>query len=78
MANKLCLKIIMRSISDSIMGAISDNENVKGFVDAIGLRFVVSDKAETGDLMDKLMNIRYDGINGVSEHVMKMIIYLLN
>lgn len=73
MANKLCLKIIKRFISDSIMGAILDNKNAKGFVDAIGLRFVESDKAETGDLMDKLMNMRYDGISGVRKQVMKMI-----
>lgn len=35
-ANKLCLKIIKRSISDSILGAIPNNENVKSFMDAIG------------------------------------------
>ncbi|CAA2974001.1 Hypothetical predicted protein [Olea europaea subsp. europaea] len=72
-ANKLCLKIIKRSISDSILGVISDNENVKSFMDAIGENFVESDKAETGDLMDKLMSMRYDGTNGDREHAMKMI-----
>ncbi|CAA3011347.1 UBN2 domain-containing [Olea europaea subsp. europaea] len=66
-ANKLCLKIIKRSISDSILGAIPDNENAKNFMDAIG------EKAETGDLMDKFMSMKYDGTSGVREHVMKMI-----
>ncbi|CAI9783889.1 unnamed protein product [Fraxinus pennsylvanica] len=62
--NRLCLKIIKHSIFDSIMGAIPDNENAKGLVDAIGMRFVEYDKAETGDMMDKLINMRYAGASG--------------
>ncbi|KAF8398856.1 hypothetical protein HHK36_014720 [Tetracentron sinense] len=72
-ANKLCLKIIKRFILDSIMGAILDNDNAKNFLDAIGQRFVESDKAETGDLMDRLMSMKYDGSSGVREYIMKMI-----
>lgn len=72
-ANKLCLKIIKRSISNSILGAIPDNENAKSFMDAIGEKFIESDKVETGDLMDKFMSMKYDGTSGVREHVMKMI-----
>ncbi|XP_035545901.1 uncharacterized protein LOC118348407 [Juglans regia] len=72
-ANRLCLKIIKRSISDSIMGAIPDNDNAKQFLGAIGQRFVESNKAETGDLMDRLMSMKYDGSSGVREYIMKMI-----
>ncbi|KAF5443360.1 hypothetical protein F2P56_035920, partial [Juglans regia] len=72
-ANKLYLKIIKRSISDSIKGAIPDNYNAKNFVDAIGQRFVESNKAETRDRMDKLMSMNYDGTSGVMEYIMKMI-----
>ncbi|XP_038970576.1 uncharacterized protein LOC120104119 [Phoenix dactylifera] len=72
-ANRLCLKIIKRSISNSIMGAIPDNDNAKNFLDAIGQRFVESDKAETGDLMDKFMSMKYDGVCGVREYIMKML-----
>ncbi|KAG7949575.1 hypothetical protein I3843_13G069700 [Carya illinoinensis] len=56
-ANRLCLKIIKRSISDSIMGAIPDSDN----------------KAETRDLMDRLMSMKYDGSSEVREYIMKMI-----
>ncbi|XP_042988847.1 uncharacterized protein LOC122316391 [Carya illinoinensis] len=35
-ANRLCLKSIKHSISDSIMGAIPDNDNAKNFLGAIG------------------------------------------
>ncbi|KAF8378404.1 hypothetical protein HHK36_029743 [Tetracentron sinense] len=55
------------------MGAIPDNDNAKNFLDAIGQRFVESDKAETGDLMDRLMSMKYDGSSGVREYIMKMI-----
>ncbi|XP_041011466.1 uncharacterized protein LOC121255257 [Juglans microcarpa x Juglans regia] len=72
-ANRLCLKIIKRSISDSIMGAIPDNDSAKKFLGAIGQKFVESDKAETGDLMDRLMSMKYDGSSGVREYIMKMI-----
>lgn len=64
-ANKLCLKIIKRSISDSIISAILDNDNSKIFMDVIGHRFVESDKVESGDLMDKLMSMKYDCIREV-------------
>ncbi|XP_041002871.1 uncharacterized protein LOC121248462 [Juglans microcarpa x Juglans regia] len=33
-ANRFCLKIIKRSISDSIMGAIPDNDSAKKFLGA--------------------------------------------
>ncbi|XP_022876830.1 uncharacterized protein LOC111395038 [Olea europaea var. sylvestris] len=56
-ANKLCLKIIKRSISDSIKGAFPNNKNAK---------------VETEDLMDKLMSMRCDVTSCVTEHVMKM------
>ncbi|KAF5459456.1 hypothetical protein F2P56_023399 [Juglans regia] len=72
-ANRLCLKIIKRSISDSIMGAIPDSDNAKQFLGAIGQRFVESDKVETGDLMDRMMSMKYDGSSGVREYIMKMI-----
>ncbi|XP_035542076.1 uncharacterized protein LOC118344785 [Juglans regia] len=72
-ANRLCLKIIKHSISDSIIGAIPDNDNAKQFLGAIGQRFIESDKTETGDLMDRLMSMKYDGSSGVREYIMKMI-----
>ncbi|XP_038970703.1 uncharacterized protein LOC120104169 [Phoenix dactylifera] len=55
------------------MGAIPDHDNAKNFLDAIGQRFVESDKAETGDLIDKFMNMKYDGVCGVREYIMKML-----
>lgn len=55
------------------MGAIPDNDNAKGFMNAIGQRFVESDKAEIGDMMDKLMSMKYDGTSEIREYVMKVI-----
>ncbi|KAG7968142.1 hypothetical protein I3843_08G137300 [Carya illinoinensis] len=36
-------------------------------------RFIEFDKAEIGDLMDRLMSMKYDGSSGVREYIMKMI-----
>ncbi|OIT04688.1 hypothetical protein A4A49_65218, partial [Nicotiana attenuata] len=59
-ANKLSLMIMKRSISDPIKGAIKDNGNAKDFLSAIGQKFLESDKAEIGSLIDSLSTIKYD------------------
>lgn len=61
------------SISDLIIDAIPDNENVKSFVDAIGERDLLSLIKLKLDLMGKLMNMRYDDTSIVREHIIKMI-----
>ncbi|GAB2286597.1 hypothetical protein Dimus_020992 [Dionaea muscipula] len=47
----LCLKIIKRSISYSILEAIPDSDDDESFMDVIRDRFLESDKAEIGELM---------------------------
>ncbi|OIT05212.1 hypothetical protein A4A49_02753 [Nicotiana attenuata] len=59
-AKKLSLMIMKRSISDHIKGAIKDNGNAKDFLSAIGQKFLESDKAEIGSLIDSLSTIKYD------------------
>ncbi|XP_075099082.1 uncharacterized protein LOC142175970 [Nicotiana tabacum] len=72
-ANKLSLMIMKRSISDHIRGEIKDNENAKDFLSAIGQKFLESDKAEIGSLIDSLSTIKYDLIDSVCDHIMKLV-----
>ncbi|OIT28409.1 hypothetical protein A4A49_62189, partial [Nicotiana attenuata] len=59
-ANKLSLMIMKRSISDHIKVAIKDNGDAKDFLSAIGQKFLESDKAEIGSLIDSMSTIKYD------------------
>ncbi|XP_009800414.1 uncharacterized protein [Nicotiana sylvestris] len=72
-ANKLSLMIMKRSISDHIKGAIKDNGNAKDFLSAIGQKFLVSDKADIGSLIDSLSTIKYDLVGSVRDHIMKLV-----
>ncbi|KAK4835516.1 hypothetical protein QYF36_010828 [Acer negundo] len=56
-ANSLSLKIIRRSISESPNDVVPKTENAKECFDEIKLKYKESDKAETRELMDKLMGI---------------------
>jgi hypothetical protein len=53
----LNLKIIKRSISDSVLRVILDSDNTRKLILVIKQKF---SESKTGDLMDKLMNIKYD------------------
>nr|XP_009785691.1 PREDICTED: uncharacterized protein LOC104233928 [Nicotiana sylvestris] len=72
-ANKLSLMIMKRSISNHIKGAINDNGNAKDFLSAIGQKFLESDKAEIGSLIDSLYTIKYDLIGSARDHIMKLV-----
>uniref|UniRef100_A0A2N9I4J9 Integrase catalytic domain-containing protein n=1 Tax=Fagus sylvatica TaxID=28930 RepID=A0A2N9I4J9_FAGSY len=65
--------MMKRSISEALIGALPKTDNAKEFLVAIGQKFQFSDKAETGELMGKLMGMRYDGIGGIREFIMKMV-----
>jgi hypothetical protein len=71
-ANRLSLMMMKRSISEALIGALPKTDNAKEFLVAIGQKFQFSNKAETGELMGKLMGMRYDGIGGIREFIMKM------
>nr|XP_018628690.1 uncharacterized protein LOC104103254 [Nicotiana tomentosiformis]XP_033513866.1 uncharacterized protein LOC104103254 [Nicotiana tomentosiformis] len=72
-ANKLSLMIMKRFISDQIKGAIKDNGNAKDFLSAIGQKFLESDKAEIGNLIDSMSTIKYDLVGSVRDHIMKLV-----
>ncbi|XP_009789792.1 uncharacterized protein [Nicotiana sylvestris] len=72
-ANKLSLMIMKISIYDHIKGAIEDNGNAKDFLSVIGQKFLESDKAEIGSLIDSLSAIKHDLVGSVRCHIMKLV-----
>ncbi|XP_052189694.1 uncharacterized protein LOC127799580 [Diospyros lotus] len=72
-ANRLSLMIMKRSISHTLIGAISKTENAKRFFDDIVEKYKSSEKADAGELMDRLTGMKYDGVGGVREYIMKMV-----
>ena len=65
--------VMKRSISKGLARAIPSTNNAKTFFTSIGERYVVSSKAEASQLMEKFVNMRYDGIVGVKEYFLKMV-----
>ncbi|XP_070054632.1 uncharacterized protein LOC142180022 [Nicotiana tabacum] len=72
-ANELSFMIMKRSISNHIKGAIKDNENAKNFLSVIGHKFLDTDKAEIGSLIDSLSTIKYELVGSVCDHIMKLV-----
>ena len=71
-ANRLCIMVIKRSISPAFKISVPDEQNAKKYLQAISEKFKASEKAETGELMDKLCNLKYDGLSGIRAHILKM------
>ena len=71
-ANRLSIMVMEKSISQSFKVSVSEEANAKTFFEAIGKRFQESKKAETGELMQSLSNMRYDGVSGIKPYILKM------
>ena len=71
-ANRLSIMVMKKSISPSFKVSVSDEANAKSFFAAIGQRFQESEKAETGELMQSLSKMRYDGVSGIWPYILKM------
>ncbi|GKV46366.1 hypothetical protein SLEP1_g53351 [Rubroshorea leprosula] len=71
-ANRLSIMVMKKSISSSFKVSVPNETNAKKFLDAIRQRFQESEKAETGELMQKLCNMQYDGVSRIRAHILKM------
>ena len=61
------------SISHNLIGVISKTENAKKFFDDIVEKYKLSEKADVGELIDRLTGMKYDSVCGVREYIMKMV-----
>ena len=71
-ANRLSIMVMKKSISPSFKVSVSEEANAKRFFESIGQRFQESEKAETGELMQSLSNMRYDGVSRIRPYILKM------
>ncbi|KAH7857196.1 hypothetical protein Vadar_010122 [Vaccinium darrowii] len=71
-SNRMSLMIIKHSISDTIRGAMPEEENAKKFLSQIADRFVASEKVEACTLLSKLVTMRYNGKGNIREYIMEM------
>ncbi|PRQ34493.1 putative RNA-directed DNA polymerase [Rosa chinensis] len=67
----MALIVMKRSMSETVRGGIPDIENAKDFYDAIAAKYKESEKAETGNLMNALISMKFDGVGSVREYIMK-------
>ncbi|KAM1263710.1 hypothetical protein ACFX2G_029301 [Malus domestica] len=71
-SNRISLMIIKRSMTDVVRGGFLDATNAKEFLASIEEKYKESPKSETGNLMNSLTTMRYDGIESVREYILKM------
>ena len=71
-ANRMSIMVMKKSISPSVKVSVSKEANAKSFFKAIEQLFQESEKAETGELMQSLSNMRYDGVSGIRPYILKM------
>ncbi|KAL6182376.1 hypothetical protein ACLB2K_043798 [Fragaria x ananassa] len=72
-ANKMTKLILKRTMSDTVRGSVSDEGTTKEDMDRIAQMYQENQKAETGQLLDSLITMKYGGSGEIREHIMKMI-----
>jgi hypothetical protein len=71
-SNRLSMMFIKTKISTGIHGSVDQHEKVRDLLKAIDDQFVTSDKALASTLIMKFSSLRFIGVKGVREHIMKM------
>jgi hypothetical protein len=77
-SNRLCLKVMQMTISESFRGPISDSTFILGYLKELEQRFVRNEKVEIGILLNKLCTMKYNGKNNVREYILELMKTLQN
>ncbi|GAV59030.1 hypothetical protein CFOL_v3_02563, partial [Cephalotus follicularis] len=72
-SNRLCLMAMKMSISKHLLGDLPETNDVREIFAIVGQRYQVSNNVEARFLMSELTGMRYDGLGGVKEHILRMI-----
>ncbi|GAV58720.1 UBN2 domain-containing protein [Cephalotus follicularis] len=72
-SNRICLLSMRRLILDHLKSGLSTDCTTKELMTTISERYCVSSNADTGSLLQVLLNIKYDGNGGV--RVIRMVDY---
>ncbi|XP_028054445.1 uncharacterized protein LOC114258657 [Camellia sinensis] len=71
-SNRLSLMIMKCSITPAIQGAIPVSESALSYMKSIEEQFIGTSISLTSTFMIKMMTMKYDGLSGVREHILKM------
>ncbi|KAK2998787.1 hypothetical protein RJ639_022915 [Escallonia herrerae] len=71
-SNRISLMIMKGSITTAIRGVIPDSDNAKLYLVHIEEQFQGSSKAHATTLITKMVTLKYNGSNGVREHILQM------
>ncbi|KAM1649269.1 hypothetical protein ACFX14_010564 [Malus domestica] len=72
-SNRISLMIIKRTMTNAVRGGFPEATNAKKFMQSIEEKYKESEKTETGNLMNALTTIRYDGEGSVREYILRVI-----
>ena len=64
--------IMKHFIPEVFRGSISEGENARKFLDEIEQYFAKNEKAETSNLLAKLISMKYKGKSNIREYIMEM------
>ncbi|KAB2629481.1 hypothetical protein D8674_034310 [Pyrus ussuriensis x Pyrus communis] len=59
-ANRMALMVMKRTMSDTVRGGFAACDKAKDFLEAVGVKFRESEKAQMGDLMTTLTTLKVD------------------
>ncbi|XP_006584217.1 uncharacterized protein LOC114420374 [Glycine soja] len=71
-SNRMCLMIMKHSIPEAFRGSISEGQSAKKFLEEIEEYFAKNEKAETSNLLAKLISMKYKGKGNIREYIMEM------
>ncbi|XP_028230365.1 uncharacterized protein LOC114410603 [Glycine soja] len=71
-SNRMCLMIMKRSIPEVFRGSIFEGQSAKKFLEEIEQYFAKNEKAETSNLLAKLISMKYKGKGNIREYIMEM------
>ncbi|XP_074349400.1 uncharacterized protein LOC141689116 [Apium graveolens] len=71
-SNRMCLVIMKRTIPTGFRGSIAESTSAKKFLSDIEQYFAKNEKAETSNLLSKLVTMKYKGKRNIREYIIEM------
>ncbi|XP_051136688.1 uncharacterized protein LOC127255259 [Andrographis paniculata] len=71
-SNRLSMMLIKTKISAGIRASVDQHDNVRELLKAIDEQFVKSDKALASTLIIQFSTMRFTGVRGLREHIIRM------
>jgi len=71
-SNRMSVMIIKRYILEAFRDSITEDSNVKKFLEDVLQLFAKNEKAEAGNVLSKLVSMRYKGKGNIRDYIMEM------